>query len=73
MSAPVAGAIRSAHSMSPVELRASAHKRIDAAAAKYGIDSPQVRDLLVRWGHVLDAQSTPDDTFALAASLGSAR
>ena len=63
-------AIRSTSTLSPVELRASAHKRIDAAAAKYGIDSPQVRDLLTRWGHVLDAQATVDDTFALAASLG---
>ena len=72
MSAPLT-AIRSAHTMSSLELRASAHRRIDAVAAKYGLDSPQVLTELARWGHALDAQATPDDTFALAASLGGAR
>lgn len=69
----VPGAVRSAHTMSRLELRASADRRIDAVAAKYGLDSPQVLAELSRWGRALDAQATPDDTFALAASLGGAR
>jgi hypothetical protein len=65
-------AIRSVQTMSPLELRESAHRRIDAVAAKHGLNSPQVRAELARWGRALDAQATPDDTFALAASLGGA-
>ena len=72
MSAPLAGAVRTAHSMSQVELRASARRRLDALTARYGPDSPQVGAALARWGRTLDAQNAADDTMALIDALGSA-
>ena len=65
-------AIRTAHTMSEIELRASARRRIDALAARHGIDSPQVHDALARWGRVLESQTVRDDTMALIDALGGA-
>ena len=65
-------AIRTAHTMSAVELRASARRRLDALTARYGTDSPQVAAALARWGRVLESQTVHDDTMALIDALGGA-
>lgn len=60
---------RSASSMTEAELRASAHRRIEALSARHGIDSPEVAAALARWGALLDARDRGDDLFALVESL----
>lgn len=66
-------AVRRVSDMSAAELSASAMGRVSAVAAKYGADSPQVRDELARWGAMVDTRRAVDDPMALLTALGMAR
>lgn len=66
-------AIRTAAAMSDAELRASAWGRVDAAAQKYGADSPQVKAALARWARIDAARVEPDDLTALVDAIGATK